>query len=223
MRGERSVRARPGTRAPCFVGNVGKEGLIDNDDGAQVAAAPAADDAAPASPVAQGKHTAAGDAEGAQAQYAKAVEGRRGKGRKALPAYSVLGAMHLAAREWSHAQKVFEQALKADPADSKVRHDEFCNIQMGNIFYYNLHTHESDQAKYNKHLEYAKQFYMRTLKRSPGNFFAAKKHPKWRVLNLGLSFGRFRRKPFTAMEFHYDIRPESMERPRIEVGNLVDF
>lgn len=79
---------------------------------------------------------------------------------------TLVGNLHLSLCDWEPAQRVFNQLL-----EQKVPNVEaYSMLSLGNIYFSNLKT---APGRYNKHLQYAADFYKRILSKDNANAFAA--------------------------------------------------
>ncbi|CAM9129407.1 unnamed protein product, partial [Choristocarpus tenellus] len=76
-----------------------------------------------------------------------------------------IGNLHMRNLEWGPAQKKFEMILDLPT----LRGDSYAMLSLGNIYFSNL----EDRTKYEKHLQYAANFYQEVLKEDDANAFAA--------------------------------------------------
>jgi RNA polymerase-associated protein CTR9 len=78
---------------------------------------------------------------------------------------TLVGNLHLSLCDWAPAQKVFDQLL----TQKNQQVEAYSMLSMGNIYFNNLNT----AGKYNKHLQYAADFYRRILQKDNANAYAA--------------------------------------------------
>jgi RNA polymerase-associated protein CTR9 len=79
---------------------------------------------------------------------------------------TLVGNLHLSLADWQPAQKVFDSLLV-----KKVPNVEaYASLSLGNIYFATLNA---SPARYNKHLQYASDYYKRILGKDPANAYAA--------------------------------------------------
>lgn len=79
---------------------------------------------------------------------------------------TLVGNLHLSLCDWQPAQNVFDGLL----ANKVPNVEAYASLSMGNIYFANLHV---DEKRYDKHLQYASDFYRRILAKDPSNAYAA--------------------------------------------------
>eukprot|EP00977_Amphora_coffeiformis_P005243 scaffold1123_cov168-Amphora_coffeaeformis.AAC.11 len=79
---------------------------------------------------------------------------------------TLVGNLHLSLADWQPAQKVFDSLLV-----KKVPNvDAYASLSLGNIYFATLNASPS---RYQKHLQYASDYYKRILSKDPANAYAA--------------------------------------------------
>lgn len=80
---------------------------------------------------------------------------------------TLVGNLHLSLCDWAPAQSVFDGLLS-----KKIPNvDAYASLSLGNIYFANLHVNED--KRYDKHLQYAADYYRRILAKDPANAYAA--------------------------------------------------
>lgn len=79
---------------------------------------------------------------------------------------TLVGNLHLSLNDWSPAQSLFDKLLSMKNSNVEA----YSILSLGNIYFSNLN---STPGRYEKHLNYAADFYRRVLKLDKANFFAA--------------------------------------------------